>query len=102
MEAVIAHCVREGYGKRSRWSDENTVYIYCGRPSRLGNPYAIGRDGDRQTVCEKCWRDERWLREVERLIEWLKKKQPKQVILGCWCAPKMCHTEEIARRIREL
>ena len=32
--------------------------IYVGRPSPLGNPYAIGQDGDRDTVVAKY---RRWL-----------------------------------------
>ena len=27
--------------------------IYCGRPSPFGNPFAIGRDGTRDDVCDK-------------------------------------------------
>ena len=32
--------------------------IYCGRPSPLGNPFIIGRDGTRDEVCDKY---EAWL-----------------------------------------
>lgn len=32
--------------------------VYVGRPSALGNPFVIGRDGDRETVIEKY---RRWL-----------------------------------------
>ena len=28
--------------------------VYIGRPSRWGNPFVIGRDGDRATVIAKC------------------------------------------------
>lgn len=84
--AFVVNCA-EGFGKKSRWMGGDAVYIYCERPSRLGNPYLA---------------NEAWQKEVERLIEWLREKEPAYVYLGCWCAPKACHADEIARRINEL
>ncbi len=70
--------------------------IYTGRLSPLGNPFVIGRDGDREEVIRK-YRDflkiaiqnyDRIKTELERLEELNKKGD---VILICLCAPSKCH-----------
>jgi hypothetical protein len=76
---------------------------YIGRPSPLGNPFVIGRDGDRDEVIRK-YRD--WLssltdgaalRELERLRD--KYRAEGRLTLVCWCAPKACHGDVIAQAI---
>ena len=39
--------------------------VYDGRGSKWGNPFVIGRDGDRATVIAKY---ERWLRDQHHLL----------------------------------
>lgn len=67
----VVHCKREPYD------------IYIGRPSRWGNPFQIGRDGDRAEVLRKY---RSWVTDSGLPLEELKGKT-----LGCWCAPKPCH-----------
>lgn len=71
--------------------------VYVGRPTKWGNPFAIGRDGERATVVRKF---ERWLMTQPELVE-----QAKQELRGknlaCWCAPKACHAEVLARIANE-
>jgi hypothetical protein len=76
--------------------------VYIGRPGVLGNPYAIGKDGDRDEVIEK-YREWLWTRyqekdrvyeEILRLSEIAKKRD---LILVCWCKPKACHGDVIKR-----
>lgn len=64
--------------------------VYIGRPSKWGNPFVIGKDGDRQAVIEKY---DKWIREQPLLadIHELKGKR-----LGCWCAPLPCHGDVLA------
>lgn len=71
--------------------------VYIGRPSVLGNPFRIGKDGDRATVIVTY---RRWLweeiqrgagpvfEEIQRLAELAK---TDDLILGCWCTPQPCH-----------
>ena len=84
---------------------------YCGRASGgwpaspLANPFVLEREADRDRVIDRYWR---WLEErvreddrevVEALLD-----LPDDALLGCWCAPKRCHTEaviEFARRLRD-
>ncbi|MBE9040705.1 DUF4326 domain-containing protein [Oscillatoriales cyanobacterium LEGE 11467] len=75
--------------------------IYIGRPSILGNPYKIGRDGDRTAVIQKYRRGRE--QEVQRrgaVWEELRKLAARvasgeAIELACWCAPEPCHGDAI-------
>lgn len=66
--------------------------VYIGRPSKWGNPYKIGPDGDRAAVIAKYTV---WIRSCPDLLASLPELQGK--ILGCWCAPLPCHGDVLAR-----
>lgn len=70
----IVHCKKEKYD------------VYIGRPSKWGNPFEIGKDGDREKVIE-LYRE--WIKTKPELLASLPELEGK--ILGCWCAPKACH-----------
>lgn len=78
----VVHCKRAPYD----------VYIGRGRGSRWGNPFVIGRDGDRAEVIEKY---ERWLLTQPELLAALPGLRGRT--LGCWCAPRPCHGDVLAR-----
>lgn len=67
-----------------RATDAHDVYI--GRPSKWGNPFAIGRDGTREQVIEKY---RGWVMSQPHLMGALSQLKGKR--LGCWCAPLACH-----------
>ena len=79
--------------------------VYIGRAGRgqdgyFGNPFQLGRDGDREQVIEKYkkWFDARIERDEEfknRVLE-LKGKR-----LGCFCKPQLCHGDVIAEYVNE-
>lgn len=72
METVV-HCKREQYD------------LYIGRGSDWGNPYKIGRDGDRREVLGKY--KEYLLRgEGRTLLERI--GELEGLTLGCYCAPR--------------
>lgn len=60
--------------------------IYIGRPSKWGNPFQIGRDGDREEVIEKY---RRYLLHSPGLLYQLTELKDKNLV--CWCAPLPCH-----------
>jgi len=79
--------------------------VSVARPTVLGNPFAIGADGERDDVIEKY---RRWFRtslgespaveaKVAELTELARKGD---LTLLCWCAPKRCHAEVVAAEIR--
>lgn len=80
---------------------------YIGRPSPLGNPFTIGRDGDREAVIAqyRVWLTSIWnaggknaqLNELMRLAVLAREGD---LTLVCWCAPKQCHGDVIADFIK--
>lgn len=68
--------------------------IYIGRPSKWGNPFVIGRDGDRLEVIRK-YRD--WIVTQPELMAALPELKGK--ILGCWCRPAFCHGDVLMELI---
>jgi hypothetical protein len=74
--------------------------IYCGRGSIWGNPYVIGKDGNRAEVIEryKEWfsfliRDPLIKNELFNL---------RNKTLGCFCKPLSCHCDIIADYLNKL
>ena len=73
---------------------------YIGRPSVLGNPFAIGRDGTRDEVIAKyrVWlndqlhENEAVGRELSRLADLA---HAGDLNLVCWCAPQKCHGDVV-------
>jgi len=85
-----------------------TTRVYVGRPSPLGNPFAIGRDGDRSQVISRyrewLWEQVRAPRSPARLElhDLLEKARKGPLELVCWCAPQACHADVLARAIHWL
>lgn len=75
----VVHCKRERYD------------IYIGRPSKWGNPFVLGRDGDRSQVIAKY---AAWLTTQPALLNALPELKGKT--LGCYCAPLACHGDVLA------
>lgn len=71
--------------------------VYIGRPTKFGNPFVLGKDGDRDTVIEKY---EQWLRTQPLLIE-AAKRELRGKSLVCWCAPARCHGDVLMRIANE-
>lgn len=67
-------------------------YVYIGRPSQWGNPFTVELHGREQAI--------------RLYVEWLI-RQPALLnaivpelrgkTLGCWCVPKACHGDVLAR-----
>jgi hypothetical protein len=68
--------------------------VYIGRPSIFGNPFSIGKDGNRAVVIKKykayfktrIAKDSHFKQEVLKL---------KDKTLGCYCKPQVCHGDII-------
>lgn len=66
--------------------------VYIGRGSPYGNPYVIGRDGDRDDVCNKF---------ETNILPSLDVKALKGKDLICFCAPKRCHGDAILKKAND-
>jgi len=75
----VVHCKRDDFD------------IYIGRPTKWGNPFIIGPDGDRTEVLKKY---RVWIMENKELLDDVGSLKGKT--LGCWCAPKECHGDILA------
>ena len=75
----VVHCKRDAYD------------VYIGRPSKWGNPFEIGRDGDRDEVIAKF---REWILTQPELLKDLHELQGHTC--GCWCAPRPCHGHVLA------
>jgi hypothetical protein len=82
---TVVHCKRDEYD------------VYIGRPSKWGNPFVVGRDGDRETVIEKY---RTWIMGQDELLAELHELRGKR--LGCWCAPQACHGDVLAELANRL
>lgn len=75
--------------------------IYVGRPSLLGNPFVIGKDGDRAEVIAKyrvwLWNQVKARGAVFAELVRIKRLAEKgDVHLVCWCRPTLsCHGDVV-------
>jgi hypothetical protein len=79
--------------KRFDQIPDNAVYI--GRPSKWGNPFVIGVDGDRDAVVASY---RRYL-HTSGLIRDVKELKGKDLV--CWCAPRACHGDVLLKLANE-
>lgn len=78
-----------------------------GRPTPLGNPFPMRKESQRDEVCNNY---EQWfndklsqqdplvLNELRKL--WVLGKQQGYLNLGCYCAPRRCHADTIAKFLK--
>lgn len=76
----VVHCKKSNYD------------VYIGRPSDWGNPFVIGKDGDRDDVIQKY---RNWIKRQPDLLARVKKELQGRRI-ACWCKPEACHGDVLA------
>lgn len=65
--------------------------VLIGRPTKWGNPFVIGVDGNRKKVIEE---HRKWLLKQPHLLAQLHELKNKRLL--CYCAPKPCHGDTLA------
>ena len=65
--------------------------VYIGRPSKWGNPFVIGKHGNRREVVEKY---RQWIMQKPELLNALHELRGKR--LACFCKPEACHGDVLA------
>lgn len=72
--------------------------VYIGRGSKWGNPFVIGKDGDRDQVCDKhaqyLWKQ---IQTKQLTLQELVALKGKDLV--CFCAPQRCHGHTLERAI---
>lgn len=74
--------------------------VYVGRPSKWGNPFThrprsiaeVKVASREETIA--CY--EEWLRQNPSIIEDIK-RELRGKVLGCWCHPRPCHADVLAK-----
>ena len=75
---------------------ENSVPIY--RPTKFGNPFILGKDGNRTEVIDKYIN---WIKSQPELLE-LAKIELKGKNLICCCSPKKCHGDWLLNYVNSI
>lgn len=93
---------------KRRYDSPAQNYVYVGRPSPLGNPFYIGRDGTREEVIEKY---RGWLanaiqsNEHVRRVFWTlvdhELYDENTTVLLCFCHPLPCHADVILEFVKK-
>ena len=73
---------------------------YIGRPSPLGNPFKIGKDGTREETIQKyriwLWKQiQQQTPAYDEFIRLARLATNEPVTLVCWCTPQPCHADVI-------
>ncbi len=82
MAIKVVHCEKHDYD------------IYIGRGSKWGNPFIIGKDGNRTEVINK-YKD--YILNNKKLLSCI--SELKNKTLGCYCKPKPCHGDVLIQII---
>ena len=77
----------------NKYHDYPTDAVYIGRGSPWGNPFHIGRDGNRDEVCD------RFEREILPTLD-LRPLIGKKMV--CYCKPRRCHGDSILKELEKL
>lgn len=71
--------------------------VYVGAPTKWGNPFVVGRDGN-QEECVEMYKayivTHPWIADMA-------KKELKGKNLECWCSPKPCHADVLLELANE-
>lgn len=81
----VVHCKKEKYD------------VYIGRGSKWGNPFVIGKDGNRDEVILKY---KKHITNNPGLVSALPELKDK--VLGCWCKPKACHGDVLKELVGKI
>lgn len=74
-----------------KWAEDNNKFIRVDRFSDWGNPFEMGKDGDRDAVCNNY--ENHFIPYKPSLTK--KIYELKGMALGCWCAPLRCHADHL-------
>jgi hypothetical protein len=79
-----------------RYAEMNGLYVRADRFSDWGNPFEMGKDGNRSEVCDNY--ENHYLPFKPSILK--KINDLKGRALGCWCAPERCHCDTLIKLIK--
>jgi len=90
-ETVLANAERDK--NLIQWAEGEGLAVRIDRSSIYGNPYVLGKDGDRDMVCELF--EKLYLLYKKSIL--VKIPELKGKVLVCHCYPERCHGEALIR-----
>lgn len=97
-ETVVANCRKGADDALIQWAEAKGLAVYIGRATRTGrkrspwaNPFAIGKDGDRNHAIRQY---QLYMDTRRDLLSFLHKLRGR--VLVCWCYPEACHGDVLA------
>jgi DNA-binding transcriptional regulator YdaS (Cro superfamily) len=88
--AVVAQAKRDG--RLVTWAYAKGLAVFVDRRGPFGNPFKIGKDGDRDEVCDKF---EKWIGDQSKILGRVDELRGK--VLVCHCYPERCHGMTLAK-----
>ena len=88
-KTVVANCKRDT--SLNAWAQQEGWAIKVDRSGPFGNPFILGKDGNRDEVCDK-FRD-----SYMPLKTSFKKDDLRGKVLICHCYPERCHGNDLAK-----
>jgi len=79
-----------------KYAEDNDLYVRADRYSDWGNPFEMGKDGDRNEVCLNY--ETHYLPYKPSLLNKINSLKGKA--LGCWCSPEKCHCDSLINLIK--
>lgn len=79
------------------WARKTDRFVRIDRNTEWGNPFEMGKDGDRDTVCDSYEIFFPRKFSLHNRLDELKGK-----VLGCWCYPAKCHGMYLAAKVEEV
>jgi len=90
---TVCVSMRRGVHPNLIWhATHRGLFVRIDRQSQWGNPFVLGRDGDRGTVIRRY--EVEHLPNRPALLAAVSELRGKA--LGCWCAPEPCHGDVLA------
>jgi hypothetical protein len=94
---VIANMHQDKDRALLTWARKTDCFVRIDRSSDWGNPFEMGDDGDRDTVCDSYEIFFPRKFSLHNRLDELKGK-----VLGCWCYPARCHGMYLIAKAEEV
>ncbi|AGH57656.1 hypothetical protein CPKG_00025 [Cyanophage KBS-S-2A] len=94
---VVANMHQETDRALLAWARKTDRFLRIDRQSDWGNPFELGADGDRGTVCDSFEIFFPRKFSLHNRLDELKGK-----VLGCWCYPARCHGMYLIAKTEEI
>lgn len=91
---VVANLHQDADRALLGWARSSGRFQRIDRNSDWGNPFELGPDGDRDTVCDSF---EIYFGRKYSLQQRITELEGK--VLGCWCYPQRCHGDHLVSKI---